>query len=126
MTGDRRRFSAIMALALLCALSGAAAAQPQPSPQQTSATYDDWIVRCEIKPGPPRQKSCEMVQFTQLKGRPGVITQIAIGQAAKGQPVPLVIQVPISVWLPAGVTLSTGGKDEACRSPTRSACRPPA
>jgi len=109
-----RRCASIAALAPLL-VAGAVAAQPAaqaPPPQQTSATYEDWIVRCEIKPGPPRQKSCEMVQFTQVKGQPGVLTQIAIGQAAKGQPTPLVIQVPISVWLPAGVKLTAGGKDE--------------
>ena len=43
------------------------AAAPAP-PQQTTATYEDWIVRCETQPGPPPQKFCEMVQFTQVKG----------------------------------------------------------
>src|SRR6185503_1839366 len=47
------------------------ASPPTPSPQQTSATYDDWIVRCESRPGPPVHKACEMVQFTQLKGQAG-------------------------------------------------------
>ena len=86
------------------------AAQPA-APQQTTATYDDWIVRCEAQPGPPPQKTCEMVQFTQVKGQPGVLTQIAIGRPVKGQPIKLVIQVPISVWLPTGVRLHSNGKD---------------
>lgn len=119
MTSDRWHSARVTAwaacLTLLPVFAGNAAAQPSgqpPPPQQTSATYEDWIVRCEIKPGPPRKKSCEMVQFTQVKGQSGVLTQIAIGQPAKGQPIPMVIQVPISVWLPTGVRLTAGGKDE--------------
>jgi invasion protein IalB len=88
------------------------ASPPTPSPQQTSATYDDWIVRCESRPGPPVQKACEMVQFTQLKGQAGVLTQIGIGKPVKGQPVRVAIQVPTSVWLPTGVRLQTSDKDE--------------
>src|SRR6185436_2838549 len=50
-----------------------AAAQPAASqtsnqdgaPQQTTATYEDWLLRCETKPGPPPQTVCEIVQFTQ-------------------------------------------------------------
>jgi invasion protein IalB len=84
----------------------------QSAPQQTTATYEDWIVRCETQPGPPPQKFCEMVQFTQMKGQGGgVISQIAIGRPVKGQPVKLVIQLPIGVWLPTGIKLTVGAKD---------------
>jgi len=86
------------------------AAAPAP-PQQTTATYEDWIVRCETQPGPPPQKFCEMVQFTQVKGGGSVISQVAIGRPLKGQPVKLVIQLPIGVWLPTGIKLMTGAKD---------------
>ena len=85
-------------------------AAPSP-PQQTTATYEDWIVRCETQPGPPPQKFCEMVQFTQVKGGGGVISQVAIGRQVKGQPVKLVIQLPIGVWLPTGIKLMAGAKD---------------
>jgi invasion protein IalB len=88
-----------------------AAASPAP-PQQTAATYEDWIVRCETRQGPPVKKACEMVQFTQLKGQAGVLTQIGIAHPVKGQPISVVIQVPISVWLPTGVKLVTHDKDE--------------
>jgi invasion protein IalB len=98
--------------------AGMAAAQaPAPPaggstpPQQTTATYEDWIVRCETQPGPPPQKFCEMVQFTQVKGGGSVISQVAIGRPVKGQPVKLVIQLPIGVWLPTGIKLFTGAKD---------------
>jgi invasion protein IalB len=88
-----------------------ASAVPQ-GPQQTSSTYEDWIVRCQTQPGPPLQKACEMVQFTQVKGQDGVLTQIAIGRPVKAQPIHIAIQVPISVWLPTGVKLVSGENDE--------------
>jgi invasion protein IalB len=117
MTPAQRPIARILACALLAAASGRAAAQSpapaHPAPQQTTATYEDWIVRCETRQGPPPRKSCEMVQFTQVKGQPGVLTQIAIGQPVKGQPIKLVIQVPISVWLPTGVKLLANSKDPA-------------
>jgi invasion protein IalB len=90
----------------------AAAAQPaQPAPQQTTATYEDWVVRCETRTTPQPQKTCEMVQFTKVQGQSGVLTQVAIGRPVKGKPIKLVIQVPLSVWLPSGVRISSGGRD---------------
>ena len=87
-----------------------AAAAPS-APQQTTASYEDWIVRCETQPGSPPQKHCEMVQFTQVRGGQGIVSQIAIGRPVKGQPVKLVIQLPIGVWLPTGIKLIAGAKD---------------
>ena len=70
------------------------------------------MVRCETQSGPPAQKFCEMVQLTHMKGgQGGVISQIAIGRPAKGQPIKLVIQLPIGVWLPTGIKLMAGAKD---------------
>src|SRR5262245_47502471 len=89
------------------ALAQPAAAQPaQPSPQQpqqTTASYEDWVVRCEVLQGPPQRKSCEMVQQTHAKGGQGVISQIAIGRPVKNEPTKLVVQLPIGIWLPTGV-----------------------
>ena len=87
---------------------GAASAQ---APQQTTATFEDWIVRCETRAGPPPGKACEMVQYTQAQGQAGVISQVAIGQPVKGQPIKVVFQLPVGVWLPAGVKLVTGPQD---------------
>jgi invasion protein IalB len=119
MTARAPLFVGHLAGVLLATQVGHAAAQqaappapsPAPTPQQTAATYEDWIVRCESRPGPPIQKACEMVQFTQLKGREGVLTQILIGKPVRGQPIKLVIQVPTSSWLPTGVKLLSSEKD---------------
>ena len=84
---------------------------PDGAPQQTTATYEDWLLRCENKPGPPPQKVCEMVQFTQRQGQQGVLTQIIVAKPVKGQPVKLLIQVPTGSWLPTGLRLRANEKD---------------
>jgi len=75
-------------------------------PQLTTATYDDWTVRCEVHDA---AKTCEMEQTSQVQGQP--VSQIAIGRASKNAPLRIVFQVPINVWLPAGVTFALDDKD---------------
>lgn len=85
------------------------------APQRTTATYDDWTVRCEAVPPAPSQparKSCEMFQVTQAQGQPNPVTQIAIGRAAKTDPFKLVMQVPVNVWIASGVKLVYDDKQQ--------------
>jgi invasion protein IalB len=96
-----------IALGLLVASALPALAQaPQPAPQLTTATYDDWTVRCEAHDA---VKTCEMEQTSQVQGQP--VSQIAIGRPSKTAPLRIVFQVPINVWLPAGVTFTLDDKD---------------
>lgn len=81
------------------------------SPQRTTASYDDWTLRCETREGTPAQKSCEIVQIVQMQGQAVPLAQIAIGRAAMGDPLKIVFQVPISVWLPDGVRLVYDSKE---------------
>src|SRR5580700_11429028 len=69
------------------------------APQRTTATYEDWTVRCETPAASPAQKSCEMVQTTQMQGQAAPVTQIAIGRPLKTDPLRLVIGLPVNVWL---------------------------
>jgi invasion protein IalB len=97
---------ALLASALLLALSAAAAQQ---APQRTTATYEDWTVQCELHAGSPPQKLCEMVQVGQAQGQ--TVSRIALGHAAKNEPFKIVIQLPINLWLPAGVRIQSDDKD---------------
>jgi invasion protein IalB len=92
----------------------ASIALPAAAQTRTTATYDDWTVRCETIPAVPAQqgapaqparKSCEMFQVTQVQGQPNPVTQIAIGRASKTEPLKLVMQVPVNLWLASGVKL---------------------
>jgi len=116
---DRRLRDCLLACVLgaaLAAHAGWVAAQPAPpasppTPQQTTASFDDWIVRCETRAGPPVQKTCEMVQFTQTKGQQGVLSEIAIGRPLKNLPFKIAVQLPIGIWLPTGVRIVAGTAD---------------
>ena len=101
------RFGA--ATALIAVVSGGAGAQ---APQRTTATYEDWTVRCETR-GTPAVKSCEMVQAVTAQGQASPVTQIAIGRANKGDPIKVVFQLPINIWIPAGVTFVYDAKEPA-------------
>lgn len=101
----------IIATAIIFAAAQASAAPKaadQTPPQRTTATYEDWTVRCEMI---DTKKTCEMVQTMQIKGQAQPVTQIAIGQLTKDGTFKIVFQVPINVWLPADVTLKTDDKD---------------
>jgi invasion protein IalB len=75
--------------------------------QRTTATYGDWIVRCEMHDS---AKTCEMVQFTQSNGQSQPLTQIVLGRQAKDGPLKMVFQVPVNVSLLSGVKLIGEGE----------------
>ncbi len=104
---------ALVACGLAATLFASVAVHAQaPTPQRTTATYEDWTVRCETV-GTPPQKSCEMAQSATAQGQPNPITQIAIGRASKTEPVRIVFQVPVNAWLPTGVKLVYDDKEPA-------------
>jgi invasion protein IalB len=89
------------------------AATPQPTagePQQTSATYDDWVLQCQTRAGPPAEKLCEMQQMAQaqVQGQSRPFSRVVIPRPAKGQPVKLVVQVPVNISFRTDVRIATG------------------
>jgi invasion protein IalB len=79
---------------------------------RTTATYDDWTLRCEQREGPPPVKSCEMVQAATTQGQAQPIAQVAIGRASKTDPMKIAFQLPINVWLPTPVKLVYDDKEQ--------------
>jgi len=79
------------------------AAAQTTNPQRTTATYEDWTVRCETR-GTPPVKQCEMVQAVTAQGQANPVTQVAVGRATPKDPVRMVFQLPVNVWIPAGVS----------------------
>lgn len=99
----------LRAITFFLALTAGASAQAQTqAPQRTTATYQDWTVRCEVA---ATGKICEMAQAMQIQGQAQPVTQIALGQQSKGAPMKIVLQVPINVWLPAGAKLVINEKE---------------
>ena len=112
----RKRASAILVLAALAAggpalaQSGrapasraAAPAAPAPAPgpvsaepQRTTASFGDWVLRCERTR--PDSQTCEAVQIVgNQQGQP--VAQIALGHPARNEPMRLTVLVPPSVTL---------------------------
>ena len=115
-----RRFRYVcLGAAVLCASATAAQpakspaappATPAPaSPQQTTASFADWTLRCTRTS--PTAQVCEVVQTITSQDR--TVAQIAFGRAVKGQPMHLTILVPTSVTFATPPTLASGREGDA-------------
>lgn len=89
------------------------------NPQRTTASYGDWVVRCETTVGPPPQKNCDMEQLAQVQGQANPISRVAIPLPTKGEPPKMFIQLPINVSFSAPVKIMTDAKDAAITTPFR-------
>lgn len=87
-----------------------AAAAPA-APQTTTATYQDWVVRCEAPADKP--KVCEIAQGIQARPDQGLIAQVVVGRPTKTDPIRLIVELPAGVWLPTGAQLQAGEKGPA-------------
>jgi invasion protein IalB len=99
-----------------------AEAQAQPpasvdTPQLTTATYGDWVVQCQTATKPPNQKICDMAQTTQVQGGNGPFSRVAVAHPVHGQPIRLVVQVPVNVAFATNVRLRTSDTDPGIAAP---------
>jgi len=98
----------------------AARASPQvlsEAPQRTTATYGDWVVQCVENSSPPSEPVCDMAQVTQLQGKNLPFSRVAIARPEKGQPVKLVVQVPVNASFAKQVHIQTGEADPGVVAP---------
>jgi len=95
------------------------APQVDSAPQQTTATYADWVVQCQTQAGPPPQKLCDMAQITQVTQAQGKVpfSRVAIAHPLKGQPIKLVVQVPTNASFATSVRIQTGDDDPGLSAP---------
>jgi invasion protein IalB len=79
---------ALVALLLLGSLSASAQTPPAPAkppapatadPAQTTATYDDWVLRCVRTGDGKGPRACELVQTMVLQGQQQPVAQVALG-----------------------------------------------
>jgi invasion protein IalB len=103
-----------LAAALIIGMAGAVAAQ-----EHTTATYEAWVLECDVQAGPPVQKTCAIgqTQVAQVQGRNNPISHVAIRRPAKGQPVRLEVQVPVNVSLNANLRVQTSDNDPGVAAP---------
>lgn len=103
--------TALLSLVFILLPAGAAVAQ-QPStavPDRTTATFEDWTVRCEVsRNGGKEVKLCETMQT--LAGPNGkIIANVVIGRPAGAADDKIMVELPAGVWLPDGVAIRIGG-----------------
>jgi invasion protein IalB len=124
---------ALPILLLQFALSNAVSAQTPPkpapgnpppavsseTPQRTSATYDDWVLQCEQRAGPPPEKACQIAQVTQaqMQGKNVPFSLIAIPRPVTAKPVKVLVQLPVNVSLQASVRLQVDKADPGVATP---------
>lgn len=87
------------------------------APQRTTATYGDWVVQCVENKSPPSEPVCDMAQVTQLQGKNLPFSRVAIGRPEKGQPVKLVVQVPVNASFSTQVHIQTADADPGVIAP---------
>jgi invasion protein IalB len=88
------------------AATAAPAAPVAADPQRTTATFGDWLVRCEQPAAGPKQCDVALI-ITNAQAQP--VAQVAIGHSARTEPMRIMLQVPISVTL--GVEPRLVGRD---------------
>jgi invasion protein IalB len=84
-------------------------------PETTTATFADWTLRCQrVGDGAQSKRTCDVFQTIQTKnpqGQPITFAQIALGYPMPGQPLHLVVALPVNISLSSVVNLSTDDKD---------------
>lgn len=87
------------------------AAPVSTEPQNTSATYGDWTLRCSRADTPQAPRVCEIMLPFQIQGQQGPFAQLAIGRVSPKDPwKATVIAVP-NVAFPSSIKLSLDDKD---------------
>jgi invasion protein IalB len=137
--GDKpaaRRLAYWVGAGLLMASAGSAFAQQPPKPalathpaapagqpvltnepQRTTATYGDWIVQCVANGSPPPDQICDMAQVTQVQGKNIPFSRVAVAHPDKGQPVKLIVQVPVNASFATQVHIQTADDDPGVIAP---------
>lgn len=83
-----------------------------PEPQSTTATFGDWVLRCQREAARDQpQRICEVAQTLEVKGQ-GVVAQIALRRLTLKEPMRMAIVLPPNISLPSGVRISVTDKDE--------------
>jgi invasion protein IalB len=88
------------------------AAPVGPEPQATTATYGDWLLRCQrVTTTGPVHQVCDVTQTVQAQGQQNPILQITVGAPAPKEPMKLAILAPVNVSFPSVARVAVDEKD---------------
>lgn len=103
-------------IALVAAWGARTAAQGTPQkdagPDTTTATFGDWMLRCQATQGKPGQRTCEVDQRIIVQGQTAPIAQLVFGRLAPNQPLYLTALLPTNVTFPSVVRIWIDEKDD--------------
>eukprot|EP01037_Dinobryon_pediforme_P014073 gene14073-14191_t len=81
-------------------------------PTTTTASFGDWLMRCQRMPeGANPAKICEVAETIQVQGQPAPIAQIAIGRVTMDKPLNITVVLPSNTIFPSVVHVGTKDKD---------------
>ena len=81
-------------------------------PQSTSATFGDWVLRCnrmEVSGQP--QRVCEVAQTIIIQGQQAPVAELAIGRIKKADPLRVTVVLPVNVTFPSAPQVQLDGKE---------------
>lgn len=108
---------AIAATAIAATAIAMTAPASAETPQSTSATYQDWLLQCEIKDGTPAQKVCVISQTTQMQNKAQPFSRVVVEKPVKGHPVRLGVQLPVNVSIAGEVRVQSSATDAGIVAP---------
>jgi invasion protein IalB len=81
-------------------------------PNSTSASYGDWIMRCQrLRDGEDADRVCEAAQLIHAQDQQNPVAEVAIGRLKKTDLLHLTIVLPVNIAFPTAPSLSLNGKD---------------
>jgi invasion protein IalB len=88
-------------------------------PQRTTASYDDWILQCDRRVGPPAEKTCEIAQVVQaqVQGKNVPFSLVAIPRPVNPKSVKMLVQLPVNVSFKGNVILQVDKFDPGVTTP---------
>jgi invasion protein IalB len=93
-------------------------------PQSTTATFGDWVLRCDrTTVANQPQRVCEVAQTLEAKGQ-GVVAQITLGRLSGKEPLRLTVALPPNISFSHGVRVAIDDKDEIPADLTWKRCVP--
>lgn len=89
-----------------------AAQQVSAEPSSTTASFGDWVLRCQrVSDEAKSARVCEVAQILQSQGQQAPIAQVALGRVGNGEPLRVTAVMPVSVSFPSAVQIAIGEKD---------------
>jgi invasion protein IalB len=89
-----------------------ALAVPPVGPDRTTASFGDWILRCDKRTDvTPPHRFCELGYTVQRPGDAAPQAQVAVGRLSPSDPLRLTVLLPVNVTFPSTPRFSSEGKD---------------